>query len=1032
MKLRQNALDRTCSAILRNPRILRSVLLLFVLGTAAFWRFYRLDYRCLWYDEIQVAKVAERNNLTDVVLGARGHLSAPPVDYLLRRVWQRLGGLSDAWLRAYGGVWGVVAVLLTWRIGDRVFGPRTGLLGALLLGVSWFHVRYSAEVKFYSLLVVVYLAVILAWLSALRRSDIWGWATFAFAGVLGAYTHPYAVFSVAFCVVASSVQWLVCWTERRTLSQDRVQFLHGSIAAAVVALLYLPWVLWDFVGQPKGWAPPEMSWHFIYATVHTFLPKGPLGIGLALVGSVFAVWGGVHKQQHHALPLWLTVIFSVFLVWLLDIFGHYPLMTKQLVFVQPCFLLLIAEGVGESLDYLTTRIKLVFTARRCWAGAGIIAIGTVVFVSANLDLWEEKDPAKWLQNNWRKVISTISEEMRPSDSIAWAARQGSNDPTYSTVVEWYLERSGRSPNSIELVEWWEPRVLSLNDIYELAEMDAQRGIWLFGQELDRVFEEGRIADVLQRTLVGNVRIYYIPDIASWRLELLDSGPRIVYLDKSESFGTSVFLNENYVYQLSLALAGSPSTTCSIRTELDGSVQDETNLDSTLHSQNIVSYMHPASSGEHTVQIIPSDSCDSLVLTEAKLVPMRRIDLASHWAYRAEVWEMKLSGNAQAQTDANLRSFIWEYSSGDASQFWVWVDVPGRCRLSVHAASWGPPPAVLNILLNKRLVGKLEFYDRWETASTVVQIPAAGPHRISLVFSNDYSGPDGDRNTRIDWAEIEPLGTASLMPMQILDLWPLAANYQGGVSLEDGELAMWWADKAIAAYEIVSGAYTLSVQARGQQGCDIWPVVDLYIDGNKVGSQQVSSAESKVYELQVVLGKDGEHSIGVEFAQPGKCDQPGQDVNLFIQGIFLERTGDAPVLEPTPDVARTLDLAPLAAGYHGGVALGERGELGMWWAGSAMAAYDIVSGTYTLTVQARGQRGCETWPVSRLLVDGTERGAQEVTSAEIGTYEFPQVVFDASGKHSIGIEFVQPEECNEPGQDVNLFVHQVSLERATSR
>jgi len=104
MKPQRNILDQIRD--LFPGRCLTPVLLALILGIAAFWRFYHLDYRCLWYDEVQVVRVAERTHLADVVLGARGHMSAPPVDYLLRRFWQQAGGVSDAWIRAYGGVWG--------------------------------------------------------------------------------------------------------------------------------------------------------------------------------------------------------------------------------------------------------------------------------------------------------------------------------------------------------------------------------------------------------------------------------------------------------------------------------------------------------------------------------------------------------------------------------------------------------------------------------------------------------------------------------------------------------------------------------------------------------------------------------------------------------------------------------------------------------------------------------------------------------------------------------------------------------------
>ena len=280
--------------------------------------------------------------------------------------------------------------------------------------------------------------------------------------------------------------------------------------------------------------------------------------------------------------------------------------------------------------------------------------------------------------------------------------------------------------------------------------------------------------------------------------------------------------------------------------------------------------------------------------------------------------------------------------------------------------------------------------------------------------------------------------------EALDPFPLAANYHGGVSLnESGELGMYWAEATTAEYaDIAPGVYTVRVQARGQQGCGLWPILRLYVNGQEIGSHQVNDASVQVYEFDnAIFAQSNSHRIGVRFEQPGECRQPGEDVNLFVQGIYLERVGAAPVLSPSPtptlpptptpipDLGDTLDLSPLAANYHGGVSLNESGELGMYWAEATTAEYaDIAPGVYTVRVQARGQQGCGLWPILRLYVNGQEIGSHQVNDASVQVYEFDNAIFAQSNSHRIGVRFEQPGECRQPGEDVNLFVQGIYLER----
>ena len=74
--------------------LLEFIIVAVILLNAGYWRLYHIDYRAMWYDEVEVVRVAQLPTITDVIEGARSHMSAPPVDYLLRHFWQKAGGVS--------------------------------------------------------------------------------------------------------------------------------------------------------------------------------------------------------------------------------------------------------------------------------------------------------------------------------------------------------------------------------------------------------------------------------------------------------------------------------------------------------------------------------------------------------------------------------------------------------------------------------------------------------------------------------------------------------------------------------------------------------------------------------------------------------------------------------------------------------------------------------------------------------------------------------------------------------------------------
>jgi 4-amino-4-deoxy-L-arabinose transferase-like glycosyltransferase len=156
----------------------------------------------------------------------------PPLYALLLRAWTAVFGTGEAAVRSLSAVFGVAAVAAVAPLAASLWrDARAGLLAALLLAGSPYHVYYSQEARSYALFVLL---TLVSWLALL-----WWWdgsprvrVAYVAASTLVLYTHAYGVF----VLLAQAVSVL---SLERTRRGPAARALFRSLL--VVGLLYLPW-----------------------------------------------------------------------------------------------------------------------------------------------------------------------------------------------------------------------------------------------------------------------------------------------------------------------------------------------------------------------------------------------------------------------------------------------------------------------------------------------------------------------------------------------------------------------------------------------------------------------------------------------------------------------------------------------------------------------------------------------------------------------------------------------------------------------
>lgn len=257
-------------------RLLLRVLLIAALAAGLFFRFYKLDEKLLWHDELatrvfaagyavkewqkdlytgEIFDVAEvqkyqRHNPERSVTHAIRDLAQndpqhPPLYYVSTRIWVGLVGDSLYALRALSAIFSILgAFALYWLALELFASKKAAWASVALYAVSPFFVLYAQEAREYALWIVLILLGNAALLRAVRlaedpaverRTLVLAWALYGLVTVISLYTS----FTTA-SVIISQIAFLLL-RERLRITTRVARYSFFTLAGAAIA--FLPWFL---------------------------------------------------------------------------------------------------------------------------------------------------------------------------------------------------------------------------------------------------------------------------------------------------------------------------------------------------------------------------------------------------------------------------------------------------------------------------------------------------------------------------------------------------------------------------------------------------------------------------------------------------------------------------------------------------------------------------------------------------------------------------------------------------------------------
>jgi tetratricopeptide (TPR) repeat protein len=382
-------------------------------------RLYGLHADSLWLDEILTAEKAQLDLpslLSLVASGDRGKTQLP-LTFAVTHAFTALSGDSEFVIRFQAALFGTLSILLVYGLGRTLWTEEVGLCAALMLAVNAYHVNYSQEARYYSLMVFLALLTILFLVRALEGKSTASWLGFLLSATLSLYNHYFAALLLAALAIYGTVivvgDWISWQRERNqgapldTRSQwspPARQAVALFTSLALIGVSFLPWVtaLRAVVSRQLGgnllslsFAKFQRSLDFLHTVLVDYVGPGSAPAALLLLWVALLLLGVATTDRRRILLLVLCT--AAPFVFAAVVTPNHPFRSKYAIFILPALLLVTAQGV-VALTRRLQRVMHVSESKRGLRLAVSLALTAALFVPHGLSRvgqYYAKDQTDW-------------------------------------------------------------------------------------------------------------------------------------------------------------------------------------------------------------------------------------------------------------------------------------------------------------------------------------------------------------------------------------------------------------------------------------------------------------------------------------------------------------------------------------------------------------------------------------------------------------------------------------------------------------
>ncbi|MFM2063729.1 MAG: hypothetical protein RLZZ507_3400 [Cyanobacteriota bacterium] len=273
------------------------------IALGAILRFWHLDLKPLWLDEIITAIFSLGKNYRDLPLDVvfplhqlqdifafksgvscsqiaenlANYSTHPPLFFCGMYSWlEWLHPLSAgcvAKLRSLPALFGVAAIIAIYGVNCLAFSPTSGIMAALFMALSPFAVYLSQEARHYTLPMLL-ISIALFLLMKIKQdifehnsSKFWIWISWATINSIGLYVHYFFILSLNAQIL--TLLFLI-YRGRFKIVNFRQICLYLILSTCTVIISFIPWLMVSFRhfrSSETNWLPSPQHFEPIYQTL---------------------------------------------------------------------------------------------------------------------------------------------------------------------------------------------------------------------------------------------------------------------------------------------------------------------------------------------------------------------------------------------------------------------------------------------------------------------------------------------------------------------------------------------------------------------------------------------------------------------------------------------------------------------------------------------------------------------------------------------------------------------------------------------
>ncbi|MCH7517676.1 MAG: glycosyltransferase family 39 protein [Candidatus Dadabacteria bacterium] len=363
--------------------------------------------------------MVSQNDALVVIKGVlrSGHEGNPPFYYVLLHFWVLLFGDSEFSLRFLSATLGSVSIFAIYALGKLLFNKRIGIIAALIIAVSVFHIQFSQEARGYTLSVLLTIISFYSLIKLTARMSISSTVIYLVSSILMIYTHYYGLF----VLVAQNIFCLTLFLKHR--KTGKISIKQWTILQLIVILAFIPGLLHLLIlrasMQKSFWiTEPTLERLGDYLVVYSgsvyllvlFAVFALISvIGLRKITSVARLKMIFRTRENDNLELGIS---SGYKVYLLVLWFTFPILLPMIISIVSTPMFVSRYAISATLAFYLLASKGIDSLKNRWA---ILIIGVIILILSVVNLQGYYENV--YKHQWREVMSEIENSAGSGDVI---------------------------------------------------------------------------------------------------------------------------------------------------------------------------------------------------------------------------------------------------------------------------------------------------------------------------------------------------------------------------------------------------------------------------------------------------------------------------------------------------------------------------------------------------------------------------------------------------------------------------------------